>query len=242
MKLHFWLFLSSIFIISLASAETRPLIINKFGDDNGTNELAEKILLPAYSSLNIPVQFVSKPGKRALMETVNGTTDGELVRIDGLTKKYPSLRKVNFPVATLDLVMIVRQNSKTIKPHGWNTLKDLSFAFVRGLVEAEINTEKFPHRLLVASDEQTFQLLLMKRVDAVVAERNMALFYQKEHGAQIKILNPSLKTTALFHYLHVRHQHLIPKLEKALYESAKTMPRLNNGSLSSLAFRIPPRL
>ncbi len=101
---------------------------------------------------------------------------------------------------------------------GWDSLKPYTIGIRRGVVFAEKGTQG----MLVDSVTDYRQLLLKLdagRNDVAIMPRLSGLFeLQKLHIQGIKLLDPPLITLELYHYLHKKHEALVPVLTKVLRE------------------------
>jgi polar amino acid transport system substrate-binding protein len=139
---------------------------------------------------------------------------GIMYRIDGLDETYENLIKV--PTSYLSAVHLVYAIDPHIEVNGYKSLKSKSIAFRRGLKVVEKNTVDF-NRIQVSSPVQAFFMLESGRVDIVIEEELSSTSIIKENKLEnIKRLYPAISEDKLFHYLHKKHKHLVPEIDKVL--------------------------
>jgi polar amino acid transport system substrate-binding protein len=185
-------------------------------EDTILTETSFSILKEAYSKLNIKIKTKLLPGQRALIATDYGHYDAELIRIKGIDKKYKNLIRIDVPIMNVQGVIFSKDID--IKTNSWDDLKPYKLGFLRGIVLATENTQGFDRKLL-STNEQLYQMLDIGRLDMVFSGFLTGSYYVSKLGIKnVKVLNPPLVQTDVYHYVHKKHKTIVPKLYKILFK------------------------
>ena len=177
-------------------------------------KISEQVLVEAYHKLDIEIEFVSFPAKRGLMISNEGSVDGEVHRIKKVDYKYPNLIRV--PTAINLAEVVVFTVDKPFKIEGWHSLKPYKIGIMRGIVVAEQGTKEMDVEAFNSYD-QVLMMLNFKRIDVGVLTRVGGLYYLRSlKFKDIKMLEPPILQHGLYHYLHVKHEALVPKINGVL--------------------------
>ncbi len=182
--------------------------------------VAGEVLRRAYKQLGIGVEIRELPGERALMYSHEGKTDGEAFRISGIENEYPKLLRIDVPLR-VDRIYLFVKRGKEFAVQGWGSIPaGTIIGYQRGVKFVEINTVKYGLKTLgVGRSVQLFRMLDAGRVDAIVEGPAKGAKVVKELGLQeIARLEPPIHTSVLYHYLHEKHAHLVPKITAVLKE------------------------
>lgn len=79
--------------------------------------------------------------------------------------------------------------------------------------------------------EILFRALDHGRIDISVEDRVLGILTLKQLSIKgVRILEPPITRVTLYHYINKKHQHLVPKLEKALRQMKKhhEIDKINN--------------
>lgn len=191
------LIISSLFLIGVASANTIKI---------------------AYKELNYNIEFPIYPSKRALIQTNNGDIDGISARIEGIEKSYKNL--IRIPIAICRMI-ITLYSTQDIKLTSLNDLAKYKVSFQKGNI-AIAKLLKNVKTTKVTSNLQLFKMLSSKRVDIIVTGESTAQNYINKNNINlIQRLSYSLPEIPLYHYLHKKHQTLIPNITDKLIELEK---------------------
>ncbi len=208
--------LFAICLPGLGYAQEKVLTIGYPAEKNDFHDAAAGIIRAAYDKLGVSVKYKTFPAERSLIMSNDGKSDGELVRISGLSKKYPNLIQIPFSHAVVEQMAFSVQAG--LKITGWDSLASLKIAFDRGFKVAERNT-KGMNAHSVSSHEAAFRMVKIGRMDVAVANRfTGARILRKPEFKTVLMIEPPLQASQLYHYLHVRHEHLIEPLVKILNE------------------------
>ncbi|OIQ50358.1 hypothetical protein BerOc1_02289 [Pseudodesulfovibrio hydrargyri] len=173
----------------------------------------------AYERAGLAVEFVPLPQKRSLVQAVDGVIDGDVGRIPGLERKFPTLVRVD--VKLLDLVgvayVVKGQRMGDYRPE---LLATLRAGAVRGVLWAEKVMDG--HRLEQVNNYETlFGMLLEGRIDLALASRLSAedvFRADRARYARIRGLDPPVYHVPFYHYVNIACADIVPRLEKALRE------------------------
>ncbi|MGS2722068.1 hypothetical protein [Paraglaciecola aestuariivivens] len=174
-----------------------------------------EILKVVYQKANIPIKNISMSGKRALVESSQGRLDGEVHRILEIGSLYPDLVRVPTATNYID-VTIFSKNPKFILTD-CQSLKGQLIGRARGVKYAEMCTlgmEKvavFPDSssLMKSLDRNIVDFAITSGLNGLVQVKNLKL-------NQVVALEPILEKRLLFHYVHKKHQSLVPQLDAIL--------------------------
>jgi len=180
-------------------------------------KVTRPILIEAYKRLGIKITIASFSAKRSLYLANKGQEfDGESHRITGINNQYPNL--VQVPVPIYDLEGIVISKKERFKVDGWESIRPFIIGLRRGIIFAE-NGTKGMTRSIVYSNEQLFNMLNANRFDLIILIRiNSVKFMSQEENKNLMILEPPVEVHRLYHYLHKKNTHLVPKLTKVLQQ------------------------
>lgn len=195
-----------------------------------------ELLTRVYARINVPVEFVDLPAKRALIESSEGHIDGEVQRVLDVENEYPSLVPVREPINYIEPSVFTKSVSMTVA--GWNSIRDYNVGIVRGVGSSERGTKGMPRVYAVTTMEQLMKMLAAGHIDLAVNDRFSGLMVIHEAGlqGQIKALSPALEHIDLYHFLYKRNAALVPRLEAAIRAMRAT------GELEALRQKITDRL
>lgn len=179
-----------------------------------------EVLRQAYQKLGIQVTLQEYPGLRGLAYSNEGTTDGEAFRVAGIEKEYPNLIQVEVPVRFDHMHLFVKQGKEFVI-EGWGSIpKEYIIGYLRGLKFAEYAiVEHGLQAEAVSSVEQLFLKLDAGRNDVILTGvEDGARWIQQLELHDIVRLDPPIQTNKLYHYLHVKHADLVPKITAVLKE------------------------
>ncbi|MBB3118635.1 substrate-binding periplasmic protein [Pseudoduganella violacea] len=202
-----------------ASGASKTMRVSTLLEIDPATDIAEQVLREAYRRLGMNLDVVRLPAERALVSANDGMMDGELYRKIGIERDYPNLLIVPVPLLTYEIVIFTLGTSFVV--NGWESLRPFTIGFIRGIKIVEQNTQGM-HIEPVATMMQALQKMTMGRTDVVVGNRVSGLAMARTlKMADIRVLQPPLATFPVFHYLHKKHEALIPKLSAALQQMQK---------------------
>ncbi|MET0049132.1 MAG: transporter substrate-binding domain-containing protein [Sedimenticola sp.] len=194
------------------NAQTNMVFTAPSGSPMGL--ISERVLKEAYGNIGISIRVDKVPGKRALASSNSGQVDGEANRIANINEKFSNLIMIPVPVVNIKMVAFSKQ--ETFPINGWESLKPYYIGIRRGIRISEEGT-KGMRRQLVDDYRTLFTLLDLGRVEVVVTPHLVGLIEMKKSNIKdVKTLEPPLIETKLYHYLHKKHESLVPKITASL--------------------------
>ena len=176
--------------------------------------VSEMILKEAYRRIGINVTIKKFPPERSLHEANNGKVDGEVQRIGSISEIYHNLRRVDPTINFLEGITFTANADAVI--NSWPDLKPFRVGILRGIKFVEANTKGL--KVYAAGNHrEMFRMLNKGRFDVVVAPRFSANFFIRANKLEsIRELPKPLVRLDLFHYLHKRHEALVPRVSATL--------------------------
>ena len=212
MSIRKWIAAFATFLITASSGIAGDsLTISTFDQKTAVIEV-HKLLGKAYRNLGIEMGVVKFPASRALVEAnLGNATDGELIRISGLTKQFPNLIEV--PVRIANFRISVFSKNTTFKVDGWPSLKPYEIAFMRGFKGMEKHADGLKVYRTVSS-EAALRMVHTDRTDIAVLPHldGLILLQKLKMTGEVRYLLPPLEDVQLYHYLHKKHENLVPKI------------------------------
>ncbi len=189
---------------------------------------AKSLLEEAYSKLGYTIDFEFLQSEAALKQSNQGVTDGEMVRVVGMEKKYPNLIPVPVPYIVAENVLFAKQDWAK-KIYEWDDLipivKDKSDIGLRiGLKKGEnqLNSRNLPYtgfktieEALKSLSEGKTSLIYEECLTGSAALKKLAI-------KNVKALEPPLDSVGLYHYVHKSNRFLVPQLEKVFRDIIRT--------------------
>lgn len=179
--------------------------------------VAARVMREAYRRLGLGLEVLSMPGERSLLSANAGESDAELYRKAGIERGYPNLLMVPVPLQNYEIVAFTKTLTQ-LQPGSWEALRPYRLGFVKGIKIVEENTVGM-RTDVVATMLQAFTMLELGRTDIVLANRTSGLATvnaQRFNG--VAVLSPPLASFPVFHYLHRKHEALLPRLTAVLRE------------------------
>ena len=211
------------------AAETATLTIVYPQEKNAFHDAAAAIIRQAYGRLGIGVVFETFPAERALQMSNRGLADGELVRIEGIDAEFPNLIRV--PVSHVTAEQMAFGRDPAVVVDGWSSLRPYKLVFHRGYKVAEANTAGMD-RHLAGTDLAAFKMVEAGRRDLALANRFTGAAVIEALGFRdVVMITPPVQVDPLFHYLHMKHADLVPKITAVLREMA------DNGEMDAIRRR-----
>lgn len=193
--------------------------------------VAAEMLKAAYGKIGISTKTIQYPARRALQESSHGRVDGEVFRIHKIGEIYPTLIRVPTPFYNADAVVFAKGKSFNI--NSCDDLNDYSVSIIRGVKYAEICTSGVKNLTISNDNEEMLRLLNLGRIDLVLTTKaNGLIIAKKLNFASIEPVSPPLRSLVLYHYLHEKNSHLVPKIDKVLQEMTRS------GELNEIKMRI----
>ncbi len=214
-------FIIALLLVSVSSfAENKTIVLATAGakpplhTDNNTG-FTDIVLKTAFDRIGYKLDIRVLPAERSLIASNRGIIDGEVQRIEGMTKIYPNLIRVPESIVDWKFVVFSKQEINTKK--GWDSLKPYVTSYITGWKIFEINVPKDVAISKVRNSDGLFKLLNNDRTDLVLYELLQGLKHIKENSyKEIKAFFPPMASKKMYPYLHKKHVLLVPKLTKAL--------------------------
>lgn len=203
-----------IFFPWLVSVQAQETLIFSTLQGVPTTGVLEKLLKEAYGLIGIQIQVAPFPAERALLLSNQGKVDGELVRAVVIEKSNPNLIRIPVSIWNLDLVVFTKDTSFEVD--GWESLKPYRIGSQNGWKIVEANTINF-QTTFITNPYQMWEMLDKNRLDIVVFGKFGGLSsLQKLEMSDIKFLPKSIMKLPLYHYIHRKHQSLVPGITASL--------------------------
>lgn len=175
--------------------------------------LVDLIVREAFHRSGLDVKMVNFPSERGLMSANQGTIDGNLMRIDGLEKKFQNLIRVPEVLIVWEFTSFSRSNNQP----SMIQLKNHSIGYIRGWQIYEQMFPKTKNVTTVESSAQLFLLLAKGRIEYALHERWIGGNIVKSSGFNdIYASSRIIAKKDMFIYLHKKHSSLVPKIANEL--------------------------
>jgi ABC-type amino acid transport substrate-binding protein len=189
------------------------------------HRLLMRVVSEAYDRLQIPIEFIEFPGKRSLYEANAGYVDADLSRVKDVEKEFTSLRRIPTPIFWFEATAFSK--SKDLRINGWESLRDLRIGIMRGMVYAEKGVKGLPRVTIVDKPAHLFKMLDSDRIDvAIFSDINGFALIKELRLPAIHALKPALERIEAFHYVHKKHEALVPKLD-VIFQEMKSSGQLD---------------
>lgn len=202
------LYVTSLWLLSapVSAYASSNMTFNKPVDTPQARYVIELMDL-AYDQLGYQLELIEFDQPQALRAADEGTLDGQLGRIAAIESRYANLVRVDFPLFKFELIMLTRCAECQ--------LNDLNSVVLRSgypVAEQYLDSQNYQgRRLSLKSVSAQLNLLAQRQVDGIA----ILDFHLKQ--AFDSHSNPSYHRQHLndyysYHYVHKRHEALIPEL------------------------------
>ncbi|WP_157230844.1 substrate-binding periplasmic protein [Kiloniella laminariae] len=200
--------------LSQLVAAQEPLVFSAI-EKSSYSTISERVMREAYARMGIEARFSALPAARALAVANSGSVDGELYRIKNVHLRYKNLLMLPVPIGIMEGVAITTDPDITLS--AWQDLKPYRVCIRNGVKFSEIGTRDLPVDTS-NSNEQLFTKLGSNRCDVIILARLTSIPLAKKFVKEMKtpVYYHVVETYPLFHYLHKKNQHLVPKLTAVL--------------------------
>ncbi|OBP15457.1 hypothetical protein A5320_08865 [Rheinheimera sp. SA_1] len=224
-----WLWFSN--LLQVANAQQLPTFtVTASLNQTALTIQIEQQLTQAYRAIGYQLNIQYLPAERSLKMSSQGKFDGELFRIAAVGQHYPQLLQVPVPLAQVQLYAFVKAGRE--HEFGlWQQDATLRIGFVRGFKMAELY-EVAGHKTMVNTPGQAVQMLQQNKIDLLLEDLQSLheATAGDEQGANLTRLPDVLAAEELFHFVHQRHQHLIPALTEQLRRQSEGKKRIKSAS------------
>jgi ABC-type amino acid transport substrate-binding protein len=149
--------------------------------------------------------------------------DGEVHRIFEIGDAYPTLLRVPTPINYIEPSVFSKKHG--FKVTDCTALQGYQIGIVRGVKHSQLCTHGMENVFVGDDLSGVMRMLDAGRVDLLITARINGLLMAKELGLDaIKPLSPPLSRFWVYHYLHERHNELVPTIDavfKAMQESGE---------------------
>jgi len=206
-------------VSSAALAEQRLVLATLENTPNG--RIGSAVLKQAYAKIGIEVEIYPTSGKRALMLSSTGALDGEVVRFGMVGDLHPSLHRVDVPLVRFAVSVFVNKENAT--EDMIDKLSDLRVGHLTGTVRLVKLTREFGDVWQASSNGELFGMLAAGHLDAVVSDTVAGRIALQQLGlGGIGELGQPLFHDNLYHFLHEKHAHLVPRITETLQVMTRT--------------------
>ncbi len=203
------------------------IVLNTYWAEPVLVDFIQSMMSEAFNKLDIDVRVRSMPAERALKDSNSDHgADGETLRTEYISNKYPNLLKVPEQIFTLNLVAY--SVDKDFQTNNWESLRPYHVAHIKGMkaIENKFLFVKPKSIQQIENARLLFIHLVKKRTDVAVWGLIEGLIVIDKLGREnnelsretggIRVLKPPLKTIPLYLYLNKRHKGLILKIDHSL--------------------------
>lgn len=180
-------------------------------------EVGRLVLPKIYDKLDIPINITPLPGKRAEQDVKSGLKDGEIMRIWSYGEGNDSVIRVPTSYYYLLTTAFVRKGSIIdIKQH--SDLAKHRLAKVRGVKHTNDITRGMPTVMDFNSSLQMLSFVSAKRADIALTNYldGMLTIYKHKLSDKLVPLEGNLARLELYHYVHVKHAELVPRIDNVI--------------------------
>ncbi|MBF0451377.1 MAG: hypothetical protein HQK75_11795 [Candidatus Magnetomorum sp.] len=177
------------------------------------------VLSEAYHDIGIDIKRETFTSARALIESNNGRTDGEIGRVKGIDRAFKNLLRVPVPVLTVQFVAFSKDNTIQIK--GWDWLLPYEIAYIRGVKCVEKNLPVGTRVNLLTRQDHLFMFLEKNRADIAITTLISSYWVLKKKNIRSIHVVGELKKVPLYHYLHKKNKSIFPQIRASLEKMEK---------------------
>ncbi len=176
-----------------------------------------RIVLPQlYQNIGITVEVTPLPGKRAQYVANSGMKDGEIMRIRSYGDEALNTVRVPTPYYYLETMPFVLKSSGIVIKNRQDLTK-YRLAKIRGVKHTNNITKGLSKVYDMNSTEKMFKLLINNKVDVVLTNTIDGNLTIARLGLnKVIAMKKPLAELSLYHYLHKKHQHLVPVIDKEI--------------------------
>lgn len=166
-----------------------------------------------YRRAGLQITLTLLPTARSIEIANDGTADAEAVRTAEAASHYANLRQVPEPLITLDFRAFTLGSA--LQGEGWRSLAGHHPCIVLGGKLVESRTAGLD-REIAKSTSAALKMLRAGRCDMVIGDQFFWLYADGSEMGPFCQGAASLETVPLYHYVHFRHEDLVPALTQAI--------------------------
>lgn len=182
-----------------------PLVFKQNSEHQSYNSLAYKVLQPVYQRAGVRI----KPSNKQL-----NNYDGYLISQRDIDKERSGYVRIPVAIVTVRLLAYTQQRHQhTSYQYGLMANRiavvkgsALAERYAAGVVTYAMDTVE---RAFVHLRKNNVDIVLMPELDALAKASGQL-------GKGVVALSPAVKEIAMYHYVHKKHQQLIPRIKRAL--------------------------
>ncbi|WP_160314379.1 substrate-binding periplasmic protein [Candidatus Rhodobacter oscarellae] len=196
-------------LVFLSAVGAKAQTLSFSGIDGSQNhEAVSRVLRAAYAELGYELDITTAPARRSIEMVNAGQFDGEVQRITAVGDSFENIQRV--PVPILETRWKAYTLDPDLKATKWSDLMGRTV----GAVAGTWYVRKLPSDLdlHLTTPQNLAQMLVHGRVDVIIVSTLAAQDFEFEH---YPLETPEL-SLELYHYLHKRHQDLLPEITAVL--------------------------
>ncbi len=217
MKLHTIIQLALILTISSFS-KPKEVTVSTIGSKSLLVDIFSTIMKDIYQTAGYNLTVVKLPAKRSLIEANKGTFDGELGRSTLIEPHAPNLVRIPITITHLNIAAFSK-GDRNYQISSAEHLKGLSIGGLRGI--AYLNAFEDTHSVqYINSVSSLFKMLYLERLDVAIHMKldGLATIKNLNLHKSIKVHQKTLKSIAIYHYLHKSNPKLIEDITTTIIE------------------------
>ncbi len=215
-NLFFILFVLSVFWVPSQGFSQKTLTFTTADNQEHPRSIAmNAVLTEVFTRMGIKLKIVAMPSKRSLINADKGIEDGNFLRTQGISAKFPNLIMIPERLSVNNIVAFSKHQN--IQVNGWKSLNDYHVVCVNGWRNCARELPDPKQKTIVKDEKLLFTLLEKDRADLGIFGRSTGLKLLDEMGiANIKALDPPVAVSGLFLYINKKHESLIPNISGIL--------------------------
>lgn len=187
--------------------------------DSPLNEVGIKLVRELYAQAGLSTSFINLSAARSEHLQNKGDIDAELVRVEGLDRIPENMIKIPEPM--LEVVI----SAYTINPQITDASPETLLNFRLGARHGLDLGNRLPGAQLteVYRLKQLAYMLRHNRLDAIILSRMTSFFVIHKFGIKnLRELKPAIAKFQVHHYVHKRHEKLVPVITEILRKVKET--------------------
>ncbi|WP_111494058.1 substrate-binding periplasmic protein [Marinobacter bohaiensis] len=207
-----------LFQATLAPAALQGVKTLRFASipDNPLDEVGVLLIRTIYDQLDIEVEILDIPPARALTLLRQGHLDGSLARPEGFETRVDVAVPVPVRLSQVQVVGFARAD-RLARLQTASTMP-LRVGLLLGL-PPHMNTAAHLHPVEAHTSRQLMAMADKARVDlALDVDVVGAHVIREDHLANLRIVTTPLRRIDVYHFLHQRHEALVPQVARVMTE------------------------
>jgi hypothetical protein len=192
------------------------LVFNQPLDTAVSRELIER-LSNAYAAIGVEIEIIEFSDSDTLKAANSGQLDGQIGRILDITSDYPNLLASQASLLHLNLVLLT--NKGKCQSCDLNQIESISHNSRHPFAEKYMQQRGYQGEAFACNNLQS-QLYLLKEN---IVEGILVLEYRLDHETDSEALKyfdkQIVSSRPIYHFLHVKHKHILKALDKELAKS-----------------------